>query len=987
MASSSTGSRLFALIIGIDDYTEEFGFPKLKGAVRDAGRIRNWLISDFSVPPSQIKDLRDKEATRNAIIEALKGLATDERIQRDDPILIYYAGHGTEAPAPKRWRWDSPQIQMIAPWDFKRRDGSSRITQGIPDRTLGVLLTKLAAEKGNNITVILDSCHSGSGTRSDSDTRVRGGPCEVDIPAELDEDLVLQVPSHRGARVPDKFRHHGLRSHVLLAACAPHERAHEVKTSGAFTEALLGALKGANTAELTYEGLIERMEILPSKVANTKPVLNATLKKIKNKLELTIAGAGAIHGISTGSEFAIWNSRSDLDKEPLAIVTVGKVKGHESVATLSESVATLIKSVATPSKKPEAISLVAQIKHNPMPKLSIHVPKAIQSMQCFGDLFSEGEGRRPLEITVTEDKTLASIGLTYLDELDEIGFELLKPKDQGQKIRHTIDPTAEDLHGALEHLCHYYYHRDRTAEIEKEPEREPEKEPGKESGKESGTVVIGKDKTPFSSKFTIDVFTLEENDEEIYVPSGPNLNIQGTGVELTVGPHNEEDLYGFRITNNTNFPVFPYLFYFDNSDFSITPIYQPVAVAQNGAKELSIPSLPEHESLAIGYGSAGATPQNLAISNVNLDLEQGHLYLYVSTRHVDLSFLKKGPISQKTRGFKKPDSLARRPLAPIWGLLTVPIVIKRGGESTPTRMIGIIGSKSNGKNAFLEELSMSLCGNTSLKPSFKNAFIKEYNITLPGPNEESLTLVDLPAFEDNNVYNHVSVLKAIVAYLGTQYQKGRQLLSLVWCYNISKPRFTIVDGENLNLVKDISGPEAIKNVTVLTTNWNKGAGVGANPAKPRTVAAVASPLQRYEKAESQLEALFGAGVKLKRFGTFPDSAAREVTLGSTSTGGPVELIRSLLLSEEKMFQVQREACETRKLAGTTAGSRLREKLETEIKKKDKEIQELDKELEDMPKDDTERNAIQEEKDEAKQDISRWKGTLYNIDLVGSAFTV
>jgi hypothetical protein len=51
-----------------------------------------------------------------------------------------------------------------------------------------------------------------------------------------------------------------------LAACAPHERAHETQSSGAFTGALLRALKGANTAELTYEGLIERMETLTTYV-------------------------------------------------------------------------------------------------------------------------------------------------------------------------------------------------------------------------------------------------------------------------------------------------------------------------------------------------------------------------------------------------------------------------------------------------------------------------------------------------------------------------------------------------------------------------------------------------------------------------------------------------------------------------------------------------------------------------------------------------
>ncbi|RXW18480.1 hypothetical protein EST38_g7376 [Candolleomyces aberdarensis] len=965
MASSPSGSRLFALIIGIDDYTPETGFIKLKGAVRDADNIRNWLVKDFNVPPSHIQHLRDNAATRKAIVEALEGLSTDPKIKRDDPILIYYAGHGTQARPPKQWCWDSPNIQMIVPWNFKQSDtdGSDRIIHGIPDRTLSVLLTKLAKKKGNNITVILDCCHSGSGTRSDSDTRIRGGPCEGEIPANLDEDLKPadlgedpELPRTRGAQVKPKFEHHGLRSHVLLAACAPHEFAHENGSSGAFTVALLKALNGVNTAELTYEGLMERMDKLQTqtpqceghyrdrflfdrKVANTNPILDVTLRNEK----LTITGAGAIHGISVGSKFAIWKSRSDLKADPLATVTVEVVKAHESIATFK--------------KKVGSRSLVAQIKENPKPTLFIYVPEVIQNMNCFKDLFLETEGRPPLSIAVTEDKVLANIGLTYFDKHREIGFEMLKSEEQDQKIRHTIDPTAEDLYGALDHLCHYYYHRDRVS-----------------------TQVIGQDhKVPFSSKFTVDVFTLEENDEEIYVPSGPNLNIQGTGVELTIGSHNAEEMYGFRITNNTEFPVFPYLFYFDSSNFSITPIYQPVAIAQDGAKERSIHSLPASSSLTVGYGSAGATPQNLAISDDKLDLEQGYLRLYVSTRHVDLSTLKKGAISEKTRGIKE-----MRPStepAMMWGAITVPVVLKRGEEPPSIRMIGIIGSQNNGKNTFLEELFRSLDGKQKIEPSFQSAFIKEYSIPLRGPDEETLILVDLPAFEDNNIDKHVSVLRAIVAYLGTQYQKRYRLSSLIWCYNISKPRFTVVDRENLNLVKDISGLNALKNVTVLTTNWNRGAGLVTNVAKSGTLAAGVSPLRRYEKGESQLKPLCEGVKEFKRFGTFSDPAARKTMSGSTSVEDPLELILSLMSNEEgEEFQVQREACETKKLVGTTAGRRLQGRFAAEIEKKEKEILGLDAELNDLAEHDPDRNALLEEKADAAQDIIRWRVTLKDIEL-------
>jgi hypothetical protein len=259
--------------------------------------------------------------------------------------------------------------------------------------------------------------------------------------------------------------------------------------------------------------------------------LDATLRG-KN---LTIAGAGAIHGISVGSKFAIWNSLNDLQANPLATVTVEVVRGHESIATFKTRV--------------DSSSFIAQLKESSKPELFIHVPENIQNMKCFKNLFSETENRPPLSIAVTKDKSLATIGLTCLDQYGEIGFEMLNPEEQGQKIRHTIEATAKDLHGALDHLCKYYCHRNRV---------------------NTKPPTIGDDKTPFSSKFTVEVFKLEETDEGYYEPVGPYLNVQGTGVQLTVGPHDEGDNYGFRITNNTKVPVFPYLFYFDNSDFSIS---------------------------------------------------------------------------------------------------------------------------------------------------------------------------------------------------------------------------------------------------------------------------------------------------------------------------------------------------------------------------------------------------------------------------------
>jgi 3-phosphoglycerate kinase len=219
--------------------------------------------------------------------------------------------------------------------------------------------------------------------------------------------------------------------------------------------------------------------------------------------------------------------------------------------------------------------------------------------------------------------------------------------------------------------------------------------------------------------------------------------------------------------------------------------------------------------------------------------------------------------------------------------------------------------------------------------------------------------------------------------LHARYQKGRRFASLIWCYNISKRRFRAIDWENLNLVKDISGPNAMRNVTVLTTNWNKGAEVEANAANPQTLAAAGSPLERYKNAEYHLKLLCDEEVKFLRFGTFSNPAAQKAILGGSSVGDPLSLIRSLLENKEEVLQVQQQACETRKLAGTTAGKRLREMLERAIQRAEKEVGGLVDEH--LCEHDAEQDTIQEDKEDAEEDISRWRGTLKELDLLNSAF--
>jgi len=94
--------------------------------------------------------LRNAEATRAAIITALQDFRTDPRIEIGDPILIYYAGHGSATTPPTAWEAEDSMIQALVPYDCGT-EIHDREVHAIPDRTVGALLSRLACDKGDNI--------------------------------------------------------------------------------------------------------------------------------------------------------------------------------------------------------------------------------------------------------------------------------------------------------------------------------------------------------------------------------------------------------------------------------------------------------------------------------------------------------------------------------------------------------------------------------------------------------------------------------------------------------------------------------------------------------------------------------------------------------------------------------------------------------------------------------------------------------------------
>ncbi|PVF90957.1 hypothetical protein CPB86DRAFT_720341, partial [Serendipita vermifera] len=161
--SSPAFESLRALIIGINKYAST-SLVTLHGAVADAEAVKDYLTKNLKASEDNIKTLFNEEAIRDEIIKGFRWLIEHSSIRQNDPILVFFAGHGGEGPAPEGWPAQRSKVQFIVPHDYLTEKEGEKV-HGIPDLSIAELLNELAMTKGDNITVIFDCCHSGSGTR------------------------------------------------------------------------------------------------------------------------------------------------------------------------------------------------------------------------------------------------------------------------------------------------------------------------------------------------------------------------------------------------------------------------------------------------------------------------------------------------------------------------------------------------------------------------------------------------------------------------------------------------------------------------------------------------------------------------------------------------------------------------------------------------------------------------------------------------------
>jgi hypothetical protein len=227
-----------ALLVGINDYPGTQN--DLQGCVNDVTNVYDVLVKYFGFAPSDIALLSDKRATKSAIIAGLKSAIGKAR--GGDTVVFHYSGHGSQIRDAEGDELNDGKDEIICPFDFDWDGGF------IKDDDFAALFAEL--QSGVRLEVLLDSCHSGTGTREmildraslgrlqgamlDEDTLRRSAHCirprfiapPADVALRADEVFGEELPLRRiGRRAP--------MNHVLWAACRSDQYSADADVGGA----------------------------------------------------------------------------------------------------------------------------------------------------------------------------------------------------------------------------------------------------------------------------------------------------------------------------------------------------------------------------------------------------------------------------------------------------------------------------------------------------------------------------------------------------------------------------------------------------------------------------------------------------------------------------------------------------------------------------------------------------------------------------------
>ncbi len=367
------------LLIGIDAYPP--GYNSLGGCVNDIDAIELLLLDPpgIGIPPERIRVTRLAAAdprrhvtsrfqtqtlppTKANVIQALKNLAGPE-VKPKDRVLIYYSGHGDQRTWPGSLVWH----EALIPHNGQR-------IEYFYDVEINALINAIST-RTNDLTIILDCCHSAGATRDVSDSsqgadRHLVGPPGPAEPPDLAAVGLSDDPSTRSL-ASGRLLQNLEPNYLVIVACQPDEKAGEgvypgeERSHGILTYSLMSLLEGRTAEERTglrwadiWSELLEKVSAVCSQLGRRfqvpwyigrierrvfggpwqpQDIGYSILRQGDGRYKI---GAGTLMGLTQDSEVAVYGPTPALfpelgskDDRPIGRLQVATAKHATSVAT------------------------------------------------------------------------------------------------------------------------------------------------------------------------------------------------------------------------------------------------------------------------------------------------------------------------------------------------------------------------------------------------------------------------------------------------------------------------------------------------------------------------------------------------------------------------------------------------------------------------------------------------------------------------------
>jgi hypothetical protein len=245
-----SGQRRLALLVGVGHYAAP-EVTTLDGPPNDVRSMFELLTgtAGYGFPEENVCVLVNEAATSAAFERAWQKALVD-RASKGDIAVFFFAGHGSQA---RDWNGDEPDgyDETLLLYDARHE----RQRDLIDDRLNGLVADLYA--KTTNVTMILDSCNSGTASRGGSRARARF--------FDRLEDEPPAGSAAAGGDGGEGWEPESMPGLVVLSGARDGSSAMEIDGAGVFTQALIEVMSEVGSEPLTYAQVSHRV---PRRIAS-----------------------------------------------------------------------------------------------------------------------------------------------------------------------------------------------------------------------------------------------------------------------------------------------------------------------------------------------------------------------------------------------------------------------------------------------------------------------------------------------------------------------------------------------------------------------------------------------------------------------------------------------------------------------------------------------------------------------------------------------